>query len=249
MYSTKWHTVLTKERSNDRSPTCSLFTLLLWSWAASMRHGSSHHIQNVFSLEGIWDTRSTTWIWNEKKKMKYVSHIIFLYVNIPLVMLRGCTSSGDPGLSKASCLSQWTRVRRGLQILALTKAHLHDSSYQGAHEHIGDSACSLCRSCRPVTRRITDTHFSFSISASPTLLWFVDVRQWRCRDRHSICFGCLKELPQNLWFPWYWSRKPLTLHIQNSVCAVFTYHFLRAQLLFLVIPLSLTLPLLSLAHF
>lgn len=192
MYSIKWHTVLTKERSNDRSPTCSLFTLLL---------SSKHEAWIITSypeciLFGRY-LRYTEYDLNLKwkKKMKYVSHIIFLYVNIPLVMLRGCTSSDDPGLSKASCLSQWTRVRRGLQILALTKAHLHDSSYQGAHEHIGDSACSLCRSCRPVTRRITDTHFSFSISASPTLLWFVDVRQWRCRDRHSICFGCLKELP------------------------------------------------------
>ena len=58
-------------------------------------------------------------------------------------MLCGCTSSDDPGLSKASCLPQWSRVCRGLQILALTKAHLHDSSHQGAHEHIGDSVCSL----------------------------------------------------------------------------------------------------------
>ncbi len=58
-------------------------------------------------------------------------------------MLCGCTLSDDPGLSKAACVPQPSQVRCGLQIMALTKAFFSGSSHQGAHEHIGDSACSL----------------------------------------------------------------------------------------------------------
>ena len=119
------------------------------------RHGSSHHIWNVFSLEGISDTWSgkpgtlwklkrnkynKIWVTSCPKKYSYmkVKQLIRLrYLNIPLVMLCGCTSSDDPGLSQSS------QVHCGLQILVSTTAYFSGSSHGGAHEDISDSGCSL----------------------------------------------------------------------------------------------------------
>lgn len=118
----------------------------------SSKHGSSHRIQIVFSLQGIWSlwsgTPETSLNW-KLKKIKYESHpaiknnrphyikikpfVRLLYLNIPLVLLCECTLSDDPGLSKSACLSQSSRGLCGLQILALTKAYFSGSSHQGAH--------------------------------------------------------------------------------------------------------------------